>query len=198
VENGDAAVAKDKQTLPAASGEQHALVQLIRKAEAGDAKALREVRALAETRLAGLWAEYGNVARTAERTLVNVAAGENVLMREAIARRLEAMREELLGPSPSPLERLLVERVTLCWLQTHYEDAADAAGLKKGVSWTQSLNQQKRVEGAQRRLLSAVKTLATVRRLALPMLQVNIAEKQINVAQGSSRSELGDGLEIPE
>lgn len=175
-------MSRSKPNSPAALPEQHALVKLVRQAEAGDAAALNELRALADTRLAGLWEDYGNLARSAERSLVNVAAGENALTREAIMRKLETLRAELLGAAPSPLERLLVERVVLCWLQSHYEDAIDAIGLKKGVSWTQSLNQQKRVDGAQRRYLSAIKALATVRRLALPMLQVNFAEKQVNIA----------------
>jgi hypothetical protein len=39
----------------------------------------------------------------------------------------------------------------------------------------------RRINGAHKRFLSAVKTLATVTRLALPALQVNIARKQVNV-----------------
>ncbi len=36
---------------------------------------------------------------------------------------------------------------------------------------------------AQRRYLSVIKTVVQVRRLVWPVLQVNIAEKQVNVAQ---------------
>lgn len=158
-----------------------AFVQLIRRAEGGDAAALAEVRNLAHTTLPDLWEAYGNIAQNAERTLVSVAAGENALTKEAITAKLESLRAELSGPNPTPLERLLVERVVLCWLQVNYEDAIDANGLKKSVTWKQSLNQQRRAETAQRRLLAAVKALATVRRLALPILQVNIGEKQVNV-----------------
>ncbi len=35
---------------------------------------------------------------------------------------------------------------------------------------------------AHKRYLSAIKTLALVRKLAVPVLQVNIARKQVNVA----------------
>jgi hypothetical protein len=38
------------------------------------------------------------------------------------------------------------------------------------------------MDRAHKRYLSAIKTLATVRKLALPVLQVNIAKKQVNVA----------------
>ena len=45
-----------------------------------------------------------------------------------------------------------------------------------------SVYYQKSIDRAHRRYLSAIKTLATVRKLALPVLQVNIAKKQVNVA----------------
>jgi hypothetical protein len=41
---------------------------------------------------------------------------------------------------------------------------------------------QKGLDRAQKRYLSAIKALALVRKLALPVLQVNIACKQVNVA----------------
>jgi hypothetical protein len=39
-----------------------------------------------------------------------------------------------------------------------------------------------RIERAQRRYLSAIKALVQVRMLVVPAVQVNIGEKQINVA----------------
>jgi hypothetical protein len=45
--------------------------------------------------------------------------------------------------------------------------------------------QQRRIDRAHRRFLSAVETLARVRKLAVPMLQVNVAKnQQINMAEG--------------
>jgi hypothetical protein len=41
---------------------------------------------------------------------------------------------------------------------------------------------QRSLERAQKRYLAAIKTLAQVRKLAVPVLQVNIARKQVNVA----------------
>jgi hypothetical protein len=38
------------------------------------------------------------------------------------------------------------------------------------------------MDRAHKRYLSALKALAQVRKLALPVLQVNIADKQLNVA----------------
>jgi hypothetical protein len=40
---------------------------------------------------------------------------------------------------------------------------------------------QRRMDAAHRRYLSALRTLAVVRKLAVPVLQVNIARKQVNI-----------------
>jgi hypothetical protein len=41
---------------------------------------------------------------------------------------------------------------------------------------------QKAIDRAHKRYLSAIKTLAVVREPAVPVLQVNIARKQVNMA----------------
>jgi hypothetical protein len=45
------------------------------------------------------------------------------------------------------------------------------------------------IDRAHKRYLSAIKALAVVRRLALPVLQVNIAKKQVNVAGAAAAPE---------
>jgi hypothetical protein len=104
----------------------------------------------------------------------------NPLLRESLTRKLELLRGELAGPNPAPLERLLVERVVTCWLQLHYLEllraGQDNLNLAQMTFWERCLDR------AQNRYLSAIKTLALVRKLALPVLQVHIAKKQVNVA----------------
>jgi hypothetical protein len=169
-----------------ADAEARALVKLVREAEDGDIKALAQLRELADTRLPDLWETFGNVATNAERSLIDLASGKNALQKEAMGHKLANLRAELAGPNPTPLERLLVERVVLCWLQANYEDVIDAQTLKHSTSWTQTLNRQRRAEVAQRRFLSAVKALAAVRRLALPALQVNVAQQQVVANLGTA------------
>jgi hypothetical protein len=41
-------------------------------------------------------------------------AGKNLINQETIARKYAALTTERAGPQPSPLERLLVERIALC------------------------------------------------------------------------------------
>jgi hypothetical protein len=98
------------------------------------------------------------------------------------------MRSELAGPSPTPLGRLLVDRIVTCWLQISDADVRAAQAKDLSPSWAEFY--QRRMDRAHRRYLSAIKTLATVRRLVLPVLvgQVNIAGKQVNVAAAMTGS----------
>ncbi len=45
-----------------------------------------------------------------------------------------------------------------------------------------SPHQQERIDRSRRRYLAAIRALAHLRRLQVPAVQVNVAEKQINVA----------------
>jgi hypothetical protein len=101
-------------------------------------------------------------------------------LKEALPRKLQRLREELAGPNPTPIERLLVERVVACWLQV--QDADIRYAQAEDLSRASYDYYQRRMDRCHKRYLSAIKTLATVRKLALPVLQVNIAEKQVNMA----------------
>src|SRR5262245_66143189 len=93
---------------------------------------------------------------------------------------MELLRAELAGANPTPIERLLVERIVACWLQVQDADARYAQAKNLSLAWGEYY--QRRMDRAHRRYLSAVKALALVRKLAVPVLQVNIAREQVNVA----------------
>jgi hypothetical protein len=116
----------------------------------------------------------GNLAWQAEYSLVRAALGEDLVAREALTRKLELLRAELNGPASTPLERLLVERVVACWLQLHYADIVLAQREGK-LTLAQGEYHQRARDRAHKRYLSSIKTLALVRKLAVPVLQVNIA-----------------------
>ena len=157
------------------------LVALVERAAKGDQSALPAVREMFD-RLPRLWQEAGDLARHAEGAIAKVITGDDVYFREALCRKVEALRSELAGPDCTPLERVLVDRIVLCWLHAHYADAIYAQDMGD-ATFQLGDYRQRRQDRTHRRLLSAVRTLALVRRLGLPAMQVNIAEKQINVAQ---------------
>jgi hypothetical protein len=67
------------------------------------------------------------------------------------------------GPTPSPLESLLIERIAACWIQIGHADAA--AAQSRDVSIQQANFVRKRQDSAHRRYLTAVGALAMSRRL---------------------------------
>jgi hypothetical protein len=122
----------------------------------------------------------GDLARQAQLTLIDKFSGKNLLLKESLTRKLGLLRSELAGTSPTPLERLLVERVVTCWLHLHHIEQIYAQ--KESMSLELGTYYQRSLTAAQNRYLAAIKTLAVVRKLAVPVLQVNIAKKQVNVA----------------
>jgi hypothetical protein len=75
------------------------------------------------------------------------------------------MKDELAGSRPKPLVRLLAERATLGWLETHYLDTV--AAQNPGLSGPRLTELTRRRDAAHRRYLAALTSLALVRRLLL-------------------------------
>jgi hypothetical protein len=73
------------------------------------------------------------------------------------------MEAELGLAQASPLERLLIERITICWLQTHYAEAAFIR--MEGTNGTAPARVLKRQDKAQRQLLASIKQLTLLRKL---------------------------------
>jgi hypothetical protein len=162
--------------------ERRKLVKLLDKAQAGDAKALDEARPLLDK--TGLWKFMGNLSRRVQDSWLDVITGKNKLVREAYEREADEMRRDLLAAGESPLERLLVERVVATWLHVCHADSVYAAMLKAdGHSLALGTYYRQRQDSAHARHLKAVKALATVRRLLVPAVQVNIGRNQI-ISQG--------------
>jgi hypothetical protein len=156
---------------------------LLKKAASGDGRAA--LRLFEEWQKTPETARHmvdmlGDMSITAERTLICHITKDDPLGMVALAHKMDQMRLELAGPNPTPLEQQLVRRITLCWLQVNYLEALLANNMEEPLVVE---HYSKRIEVAHRRHLSAIKALAQVRRLQLPSLQVNIADKQVNVGQ---------------
>jgi hypothetical protein len=158
------------------------LRKVLERAQGGDETTLPVLRELLkETRMVEA---CGNLAEHAEHTLVRKFSGKDLALREGVRRKLECLRAELAGPKPTPLERLLVERVVCCWLHLYHLETVYAG--KDSMALELASYYQRGLSAAHKRYLSAIKTLALVRRLALPVLvqQVNVAaQQQVNVGR---------------
>jgi hypothetical protein len=150
---------------------------LVRRAEAGDESTVPALRRLLQAPR-GVAALGGDLAAKARRVLIDKYAGTNVLARETLVAKLEQLRADLGGDTP--VERLMVDRIVTCWLHLHHLEWCYA--VRDPLPIGLATYYQRSMDRAQKRYLAALKTLATVRRLALPALQVNIGGNQVNVA----------------
>jgi len=156
------------------------LERILKRAEEGDTSTLPVLKKILDT---GHFTESaGNLARLLRETIIKDAGGPNLLLKGAMARKLEQLRNELTNASDTALERLLVDRVVLCWLWLHETEVRYRQFKPGDLSMLQGEHWQRRIDRLQHRYLAAIRALALVRKLAIPVLQVNIARKQVNVA----------------
>ena len=174
-----------KPEKPFAAADTSELWELVHKAEKGDAKAVPLLRELLSSSPAFVERLGGNLAQQAEWSLLNGFFGNNLSAQEALKRKMELLRQELADPNATALERLLAERIALSWLGLYAAEALFNQQ-SKDLSNRQAEYWQNRIDRAHRRYLSAIRTLATVRKLAVPVLQLNIAKKQVNIAGGAT------------
>jgi hypothetical protein len=163
---------------------------LSKKAEGGDREARAELRRAVAECCPTVIAEASDVARRAEQMLVKTISAGELLMQETLEARLEHMRGEIAGEHPTPLERLLAERVVAGWLLVEVLEALISAQFRTDLKDVQKtarvppayiLQMSKILESATRRHLQAIQVLARVRRLQRNTSGVQY-NTQINVA----------------
>jgi hypothetical protein len=103
------------------------------------------------------------LAAHAELTWIGHVSGTDLGLREMLARKPGALKAELGGPAPSPLERLLVDRIAINWLMVGHADL-EAAGTKDGDPRRADLALKRQTQ-AELRYATAIKALAAIRRL---------------------------------
>ncbi len=140
--------------------------RLLARAMQGDLTVLAALRALLDG-TPELWQRVGDLAQHAEVSMLRLAAGTSLLGLEAMQRKLADLKRELAGPSPSVIERLLIDRIGVCWLQVHHADMEVAEGLGRTLT-PQGVYAQRRLDSAHKRYLHAIRQLAVVRNLLRP------------------------------
>jgi hypothetical protein len=138
---------------------------VLERARGGDPESLLAAREALDAD-PGIWRDYGDLAAHARRSWIALIAGPDLVLMESLGRKLVEMDAELAGPAASPLEKLLVGRIGISWLESSYADAAAARAGEGSVNQADFL--RKRQDSAHRRHLTAIAALATVRRLLRP------------------------------
>jgi hypothetical protein len=135
------------------------VADLLRRAEQGDQTVLPQLRAFLQDN-PHVWRKAGDLAWHAEQALVRLIGNDNPLIEESLRLRMDDLRADLLGPAPTALERLLVDRVVLSWAQVHAADLAVTTDRGCGPA---AVHAQRQLDSASKRYLAALKQLAQVR-----------------------------------
>jgi hypothetical protein len=152
------------------AGEIDRLEEPVRRAQQGDVSVLPELQQALDND-ASIWRRVGDLAAQSQAAWLQLLAGQDLFLLEAVRRKQEQWRDELAGPNPSPLERLLVEQIVATWLQIHFADATYAQAKDQPHATPAVLRElMKRQESSSRRHLAAIRQLAVVRKLLRPAL----------------------------
>ena len=140
-----------------------------------DIQALRDL--LDENKEIQLWKTVVGMGELAEsQVLDTIVNGSGQGTRECWRQRLKAMRADLGYADSRALERLLIQQVTLCWLNLNLIEYKHTNVTKQSISLAQGVYWEKRLSMTQRRFTRACESLARVRRLSRRIpFQVNIA-----------------------
>ena len=112
---------------------------------------------------------FGDMVEHAKQALLTLAAGRCLTARETVGREMSELRARLAAAAATELERLLVDRVCLCWLAVNHADIDLAQKLlaSPGAS-PASQAAQRRLDAAHRRFITATKALAVLQKLTRP------------------------------
>jgi len=139
------------------------LRDLLKQTEKGDDKVVPAIRKILDETPDLAW-HSRNIGKMAERLLINEMTGEDLLAKQMMEHQLELMRSEIVGEHPSPLELLLAERIVATWLQVQLFESLYATNLGKHTL-AQGNYYQKRLDRTHRNHLSAIRTLAQIRKM---------------------------------
>lgn len=167
-----------KTKPPPSAGYPETIKPILERAQAGDQTALPELKAIL-AQFPELAGQFGDLANHVESGLLDLIAGPSLLARESIRTHLDEMRTDLGIEDATPLEKILIDRVVLTWLQLHQADIEVLERLRgNNVASLSMAFTQRRQQQANARLMASIRTLATVRRLLRPALSpVQIATR---------------------
>ena len=134
------------------------LSRLATAANSGDRVALARLRHVLDSHDV-VWRHIADLATRVETMLIEQASGGDQLLGESLRRKLAAMKSELAGDEPTPLEQLLVDRIAATWLHVQIAEVALAAASNQAQAdrWRRILN------GANQAYLAGIKLLSEVR-----------------------------------
>jgi hypothetical protein len=132
------------------------------------------------------WTPFVNIMDVlVQKVVVGRVDGDNADIQKKLGDELDAAARDLAGPCPTPIEGTLAMTAALAWFALRHAEATAMSRADRTI--TQATFDLKRVEHANRRYLSVLRTLAQVRKLARPGVQIlNVGHNnQTNIVAGA-------------
>jgi len=148
-----------------------------------DPKALQDLRA-AMDKHPELWRDICDLGEQTTGAIIEMVRGTG-LVRESIRHNAAQTRDEMGYRTANPLEKGLIESVVQAWLIHQNAQYLYARNMRGSLTMEQAEFWERKLTRTQHRYLQTCETLARVRRLLIPVVQVNVARQQVNV--GSSQ-----------
>ena len=152
-----------EESLPASRPEapMKAEIQaLVQRAQAGDPSGLPRLREILDGH-PELWKHMGDLSSLVETAWIAALAAGHPLAVESMKRTIAEMKRELAGVRPSAVDRMLADQVVACWMEVKCMEGMSADSERATLA--QAGLTLKRLESAQKRYLSAIKTLHALR-----------------------------------
>ncbi len=128
-----------------------------------------------------VWRAAGDMVEQSIRHLIKNVSGTSYAVNASMMHGWQQLPADLARSGDGELERLLVQQVVASWLHLGFiEYQYTAAITSPDLTMKRGEYLERRLSAAQRRYLRATETLARVRRLQLPAVQVNIGAQQVN------------------
>jgi hypothetical protein len=132
---------------------------LLERARQGDPDVLPELRRWLDQ--SGVWKKFGDLGQQVRDAWVRLIASSDLVLRESLLWKLSHLQGELTLGEPTPIERLLIDRVLANWLRLHYAELAATQVInrpKLGEYW------DRRQSRAERAYLASLGALTTMRK----------------------------------
>ncbi len=136
--------------------------------------------------------QIGNMTYTNTNSILNQFHNQGYELLEQ--KYLKELKADFGYDAAPPLEKLVIDAITLAWLRWQYYETVYTQKNKEGMALQQATFWEKRMTAAQGRFLKAAATYARIKKLARndPALQVNIAApggQQVNIAGDYKKEE---------
>lgn len=167
------------------------VTEILLRAQRGDKAALEEAHQIMREfpAVADHVEDLAGIVRDRLIAVCMTIDSKNALLKEALRHKAEKLERQLRGAAPSFLEKMLCERIATCYLAVELAELDANVG---GVTLAKAAYYDKRLALTHKRYTQALESLARIRRLQLPIQQINIAQpgsQQMNIATTAAPTE---------